>query len=228
MHKNEEEAAAAADGMNDIGKTDEFMFCGIDLMDATPPPIMEEREAYKKVVISFKKTTTKKLVEVAKEMEIQYMGTKKVLWERIVKSGHPFIVLVANDGLSFKFCHKKAPEGGSVPTWVILTPEPVPPISGMDMRTGAQIGFFGQTNPTNSEGAVRSNFCMGVSDWITRPTFGPKKQPPPPGASSAKESIPNEKGHPSPEAYASIFHLKFVRPKDFFDLQISPSYIANI
>jgi hypothetical protein len=90
-----------------------------------------------------------------------------------VNSGHPLIVLVADDGLSFKFCHKKAPEGGSVPTWVILTPEPVPPISGMDMRTGAQIGFFGPTNPTNLEGAVQSNFCMGVSDRITRPTFGP-------------------------------------------------------
>ncbi len=70
---------AAADGMNDIGKTDEFMFCGIDLNDAMPPPIMEEREVYKNVVISFKKTTTKKLVEVAKEMEIQYTGAKKVL-----------------------------------------------------------------------------------------------------------------------------------------------------
>ncbi len=71
-----------------------------------------------------------------------------------MKSGHPLFVSVADDGLSFKFCHKKAPEGGSVPAWVILTPEPVPPISGMDMRTGAQIGFFGPTNPANSEGAV--------------------------------------------------------------------------
>ncbi len=163
------------------------MFCDIDLNDAMPPPIVEEREVYENVVISFKKTTIKKLVEVAKKMEIQYMGTKKVLWERIVKSGHPLIVSVADDGLSIKICHKKAPEGGSVPTWVILTPEPVPPISGMDMRTGAQIGFFGPTDPTNPEGAVRSNFCMGVSDRITRPTFGPRKQPPLPGASSAKE-----------------------------------------
>ncbi len=157
---------------------------------------MEEREVYKSVVISFKTTTTKKLVEVAKEMEIQYTGAKKVLWDWIVKAGHPLVVSVANNGLSFKFCHKKAPNGGSVPTWVILMPEPVLPILGMDMRMGAQIGFFGPTNPTNMEGAVQSNFCMGMGDWITLPTFGPKKQPPPPGASSAKESIPNEKGHP--------------------------------
>jgi hypothetical protein len=108
--KNEEEAATATDGMNDIGKIDEFMFCGIDLNDATPPPIMEEREVYKNMVISFKKTTTKKLVEVAKEMEIQYTGAKKVLWDRIVKSGNPLIVSVVNNGLLFKFCHKKAPK----------------------------------------------------------------------------------------------------------------------
>ncbi len=71
-------------------------------------------------------------------------------------------------------------------------------------------------------------YLHGVSDRITWPTFGPKKQPPPPGASLAEESIPNEKGHPSPEAYASIFNLKFARPKDFFDLQISHGYIAII
>jgi hypothetical protein len=31
-----------------------------------------------------------------------------------------------------------------------------------------------------------------------------------------------------PEAYKAIGDIKFARPKDFFDLQISPKYISNI
>jgi hypothetical protein len=37
-----------------------------------------------------------------------------------------------------------------------------------------------------------------------------------------------EKGHPSKAAYTSIGDGKHSRPKDYFDLQLSPGYIANI
>jgi hypothetical protein len=40
--------------------------------------------------------------------------------------------------------------------------------------------------------------------------------------------IPNEKGRPSAAAYAAIGDIKLARPKDFFDLQLPPSYISNI
>ena len=37
-----------------------------------------------------------------------------------------------------------------------------------------------------------------------------------------------EKGHPSKAAYTSIGDVKHLCPKDYFDLQLSPGYIANI
>jgi hypothetical protein len=33
-----------------------------------------------------------------------------------------------------------------LPTWIILTPEPLPAVPGIDMATVAQTGFFGLTN----------------------------------------------------------------------------------
>jgi hypothetical protein len=65
-----------------------------------------------------------------------------------------------------------------VPRWVVLTPEPVPPVANIDMAMGAERGFlFGPTNPNNSVGVTRCNFCTLVGDRISRPEFGPKKPP---------------------------------------------------
>ena len=56
-----------------------------------------------------------------------------------------------------------------------------------------------------------------------------KETPPPPGASAPPPPPqPNEKGNPSAATYKAIGELKYARPKDFFDLQISPGYITNI
>jgi hypothetical protein len=63
-----------------------------------------------------------------------------------------------------------------------------------------------------------------------------KKPPPPvPPTKSIPFVLPaqplpqtNEKGHPSAVTYAAIGDVKLARPKDFFDLQISPTYITNI
>ena len=63
---------------------------------------------------------------IAKEISVQYTGAKKVVWDRIIRSGH-LRISAADDGLSFSFCRVKAKEG-SVPTWVILAPDPVPNI----------------------------------------------------------------------------------------------------
>ncbi len=145
---------------------------------------------------AFKTTMAKTLVEIAKEMGIQYTGTKKTVWDWIIRSGHVRISFVADDGLSFTFqCMK--PKEGSVPLWVILTPEHVPNVEGIDMKTGADCGFFGRTNPNNAEGATLSNFCTGL-DQIDRPVFDSKNPPPPPGASAPPQrppQPPNEKGN---------------------------------
>ncbi len=134
---------------------------------------------------------------------------------------------MADDCLSFTFQHVK-PKEGSAPLYIILMPKHVPNVEGIDTKTGAEHGFFWPTNPNNAEGATRSNFCTGF-DRIDWPVFGPKKPPPLPGASSPPPPPqPNKKGHPSPAAYKAIGELKYARPKDFFDLQISPGYITNI
>ena len=77
------ETAAVDAGMNDIGKIKKFMFHGINLNDPMAP-IMEERGVHENVFFTHIMITTTKIVEVAKEVGIQYMGLKKVMWDLIV------------------------------------------------------------------------------------------------------------------------------------------------
>ena len=156
----EEAAAADAESSDTITKIEEFMLCGEDANANMNPRTKDEQPVYESVVYPFRSTTTKTLQDIAREMGLQYTGTKKVLWDRITRSGHVGIVRTAKDGQSFTFRRLKATEG-SVPSWIILALEPVPPVAGIDMTTGAQLGFFGPTNPTNSVGATRSNILHG-------------------------------------------------------------------
>ena len=58
------------------------------------------------------------------------------------------------------------------PYWFIPSPELPAPIPGVDMRTGAEIGFFGPTTNTNNiAGAQRHNFLTDPSETIERPSF---------------------------------------------------------
>ena len=52
-------------------------------------------------------------------------------------------------------------------------PEVVPPVNGIDMGTGASIGFFGPTNKENAVGGKQSNFS--TSEPVEGPKFEPKK-----------------------------------------------------
>ncbi len=96
---------------------------------------------YEDVVFAFKTTMTKMLIGISKEIGLQYMGVKNVVWDWIIRSSHQRM-LAANDGLSFTFQRVKVAEG-SVPTWVIFTPERVPETEVIDMATGTERGFFG-------------------------------------------------------------------------------------
>ena len=72
----------------------------------------------------------------------------------------------------FEYCHASV-VGVKVPTWVILTPQIVPPVDGIDMGTGASIGFIGPTNKENAVGGKRSNFL--TPEPVEQPKFEPKK-----------------------------------------------------
>ena len=61
-----------------------------------------------------------------------------------------------------------------IPRWVVLKPEDVPEVEGIDMAVGAEEGFFAPTNKENSVGGEQVNFLMTKN--LTRPEFGPKKK----------------------------------------------------
>ncbi len=67
-------------------------------------------------------------------------------------------------------------KGEKIPTWILLTPEPVPAVPGIDMGTGMQSGFFGPTNKENAVGGVRQNFLVNGGKRIKRPKFELKKK----------------------------------------------------
>ena len=147
---------------------DEFMLCGEEINkinndeegDAdvpVAPPIFET------VRYPYKPTTIASLRLVASALKIAASGTKKTLWDRICKCGNADITV--EDETTFTFRRVKAAEG-SVPMWIILTPEIVPEVAGIDMATGAQHGFCAPTNKDNARGATRSNFCRGSTGQI--------------------------------------------------------------
>ena len=107
---------------------------GGNVLPVAPAPVFET------VAFPFKQTTLPTLMDISKAIDMQYTGTKKVLWERICNSGNENIV-VGEDATSFTYRRVKAADG-SVPTWIILTKEIVPPVEGIDMATGAQIDFM--------------------------------------------------------------------------------------
>ncbi len=80
-------------------------------------------------------------------MNITQTGAKRVLFDRIMASGR----VTKIDENSFIYSHfiaESAVVGGTtkLPTWVDLTPQPIPQMNGVDMATGATVGFFGPTN----------------------------------------------------------------------------------
>jgi hypothetical protein len=156
-------------------------------------------------------TTTKTLVGITKEIGLQYTRAKKVVWDRIIRFGHQRL-LAADDGLSFTFQRVKAAEG-SVPTWVILTPE-----REHGDRDRAWI-LWSNKSDQYPRSNTKKIFCTGNGDKISRSKFGPKN-PPPESVPCGPAPPPNEKGNPSAAAVEA--------PIDFFNLQISLAYISNV
>jgi hypothetical protein len=188
---------------------------GDDIPIANAPPPLQ----YETIRIAYQKTTTKALADVAVRLGIAKNGVKRKLFDRIRDSEH--IVKVDDDSFDYR---REIIEGGVFPTRIILTPEPLPVVPGIDMATGVQTGFYGPTNKENAVGGVRQNFITKDGKRIERPTFEARTNK----ARKNPTPITNEHGGPSPVARKKIPKMKCARPKDFFNLQITPEFVKWI
>lgn len=203
----------------------------------------------------FSKTTGKLLKDLAQKFRLSSSGTKRILYDRIRDCD-----CVEKLGADEFVYRREVLAGEKKAKWVVLTPEEPPLIRGIDMATGAQVGFYGPTNKENAVGGKRSNFL--TKEKIARPNFVPKKRkgfkkrssprrrilhespessraadappatdgPPaadaPPAADEATPiHSPTDFGDPSDACRKLIPPLKFARPKDFFNTQLTPEFI---
>ena len=147
-----DDAAFPDIAMNEMNKW-EFLSEG----NADDPPD-EPRTAhpkFEKLRISYQKTTAKALLEIATKLNIGQSGSKRKLFDRIRDFGNGRIDKVDDDSFDY---HREIVNGEKVPTWLLLRPEPIPPIPGIDMATGTQPGFFGPTNKENAVGGGAPKF----------------------------------------------------------------------
>ena len=88
-------------------------------------------DEYKSAVVTLKTNTLAELKNMCKILNIASSGSKKVVFERIWDCGNVLIEKVDNGFFVYK--NKKEGVNLLLPWWVILNPEPVPPIVGIDM-----------------------------------------------------------------------------------------------
>jgi hypothetical protein len=186
--------------------------------DESPP--LAATEATVDVLVEFKKVKVPNLREIAIKMNVSQTGAnKRLLFDRIMASGG----VTKIDENSFKYSRLIAASavGGTtkLPTWVDLMPQPIPQIDGVDMATGATVGFFGPTNKENVAGVERHNFLIG--EEIERLIFGPKRKKARVGDETAPTPPVRNDGHPSDAAKSIIGDIWLSRPKDYFDLQMN-------
>jgi hypothetical protein len=134
------------------------------------------------------KTTGKILKDLAQKFRLSCTGNKRILYDRIRDCD-----CVEKLGADEFIYHRKVLTGEKREKWIVLTPEEPPSIEGIDLATGAQVGFYGPTNKENAVGAKRSNFL--TKEKIARPNFVPKKR-----KGLKKRSSPRRQGRESPES----------------------------
>ncbi len=88
-------------------------------------------------------------------MNISQTGVKRLHFDRIMASGG--LTKIDENSFNYSCLIAESAVGGTtkLPTWVELKPQPIPQINGVDMATGATVGFFGPTNKENAAGAER-------------------------------------------------------------------------
>jgi len=110
---------------------------------------------------------------------------------------------------------------------VVLAPKAAEGSEGMNMLTGVQEGHFAPTNKENAIRAKKMNYCTHETERVKRPIFTPKiKQKANPDGTPPP--APSEKGGPSAKAKSAIPDIRVARPKDFFDLQITPEFVEKV
>jgi hypothetical protein len=116
------------------------------------------------------------------------------------------------------------------PKWKVLVGTEVMLPEGFN-ACGAQEGFFA---PNNQEQAIgQTKFSYLVDTPINRPQFAAKpklsKSTSSKGDHPSKAAAPSEKGGPLPFVTNKFKdkHFATLRPKNFFDLQISPDFIKK-
>ncbi len=139
-----------------------------DIEDDRPTP-----PQFETVRIIYQKTTAKALAEIAIKLNITQKEGKRKLFDKIREYGSGRIDKVDDDAFNYR---REIVKGEKIPTWILLTPEPVPAVPGIDMGTGPQLGFFGPTNKENAVGGVRQNFLVNGGKRIERQKFEPKKK----------------------------------------------------
>jgi len=180
--------------------------------------VEDDPPTFETIRILFQMTTDKVLGEIAKKLDVTSNGPKRKLFDRIRDSDH--VEKVDNDSFDY---HCQIVKGEKVPTWIILNPEPVAAVPGVDMATDVQFGFYGPTIKENAVGGERHNFATIEADRIQRPKFEAKKKE---RADRKNNTAPaNNHGGPSPAARKRIPTLKVACPKDFFNLQITPEFV---
>ena len=165
--------AEAADRLEDISvdtpvkDLHEFMLAGGEEgnADGDVAPEFETRQ------VLLKKTNVKTLREIALKLNVGQVGLKEVLFNCIRDSPHVRKVSEAE----FEYRHAKA-AGDKIPTWVLLSPEDLPLVDGIDMATGAEKGFFGPTNKENAVGGRRTNFLTGEEDKVNQQCSGQRSR----------------------------------------------------
>jgi len=194
----------------------EHLLNNIEGEEGNPGDASEEVDEYESGVVTLKTNTLAELKNMCKILNIASSGSKKVVFERIRDCGNVLTEKVDNES----FVYKKKKEGVNqlLPRWVILNPEPVPPIVGIDMLRGAEAGFFGPTNRENAVGAPKYQYCVQEGEKIVRPEFA-SKDPSCPAL---------DKGHLS-KAVRDLLpkKIRHYRPKHFFDTQISPNFVKS-
>ena len=79
-------------------------------------------------------------------------------------------------------------------------------------------------NKENAVGGVSQNFLTDSGNRIERPKFAPKMRNK--GGKTKTSNDVHDFGGPSPAAQKRIGPMKCARPKEFFDLQITPAFIS--
>lgn len=230
----EDEQKAAAD-MKDDGF--EIGLGGdTDGMVGTAEPTTTER-TFKWVPYRYddkKKVTVSTLKQVLQAISKPSTGQKRALFERIRDSGHELIRKVENDDEVFEY-KVFDDEVASKPRWIMLTGTPVPHFEGIDMELGATDGFYNPTNPEKMNLANnRRNYLTGEGERIVRPEFAARVKKTK-SAGTAQDSAsadkppppPPDRGGPTDEAKKKVGDIRFARPKNFFDLQLTPEFIKK-